>query len=833
MTAWLFRAAQCRCESQASAQPAAQTREAKAAKPENKNPPAVQTDPNLGTLFDQRYEVESLLGKGGMGSVYRVFDRRTGASYALKMIAADLAGERAVVKRLEYEAEATKALTHPNIVPVYEVGSANGSPYLVMGLVEGRSLDEVLQSEIYLPPERALNIFVQVVDGLAHAHSKGIIHRDLKPSNILLSTGEGGTEIVKLVDFGIAKLSDEMAADKTKLTQTGELIGSPLYMSPEQSQGNVLDPRSDIYSVGCVMYEVLAGHPPFGGDNPMQILFKHVTAAPRPLPKDINSALVGIVMRCLEKDPADRYANAVDLLHDLQCTARGKRIPLRSRHFNRRKFKTALKVIVAPAAVTMLLSSWALTEFGPGHNHSPQSVAADVMVQSPLALFQTAFKEGNQLYDMEDYGAACKQFQIALLHGQSVGEENQQYQDTLAHLAVCLTKLGKTQEAQNVERHLARVKRFAVSLGTIESNNEKISKLNLQSAGNPATRKDLCQALINQSTLYWLQGNFNLARDSAEAALKAAQDDPLLQGRALSMMVAVDTSSGSYVQADESLRQLMLIVRNKQTKDSTLLAEAYLRAGRLHFLQASNGPDALTLFDPLHFRLGDEKTEKQLDSAADELRCAGAMYNAMFGGPSPQEAAALAQLGACLMRSAKWDAASAALQRARQIELAMRGPDAQQLADMTYDLAELDACQASDRSFNNEKRRSLLSAADSYLTQAQEIYARRSEDTQNSIRLGRTLNLQGAVNAELGNFKQAEKFYKASIKIAARWNSYCSTAEQAYERLIKLYQTTDLPEGERTAKIIAALNLVQGIKSLPASHAAVDDLSKPIAAGGK
>jgi serine/threonine-protein kinase len=178
-----------------------------------------------------------------------------------------------------------------------------------MGFVTGESLESVLNSEGVLTGERAINIFIQIAEALVHAHEKGIVHRDLKPSNVLLTKHEHVDDFVKLVDFGIAKIADSFNADKTKLTQTGELIGTPLYMSPEQCHGDELDARSDLYSLGCVMYETISGSPPFDGENAVRVLLKQISDEPAPLPKmfGISADLKEVIMRCLEKDSNDRY----------------------------------------------------------------------------------------------------------------------------------------------------------------------------------------------------------------------------------------------------------------------------------------------------------------------------------------------------------------------------------------------------------------------------------------------------------------------------------------------------------------------------------------------
>lgn len=286
---------------------------------------------NLG----ERYEVQSLLGQGGMGAVYKVRDKELQKTFAIKVLNRNLVEDKNSLKRFEQEAQAARGLTSPNLVAVYDYGMGEkGSPYIVMDYLDGTSLDTVLAEQGYLDVPRAEDIFVQVCEAIAHAHSKSVIHRDVKPSNIMLTRGIDGGDFVKLVDFGIAKVLPSQQKATQNLTQTGDIFGSPMYMSPEQCLGNKLDNRSDIYAFGCVMYEVLTGQPPFAAENPIKIILKHVNQEPiaiSKLPHDykIPAQLEWVVMRCLAKEPNDRYQSADELLRDLQDLRDGKTLKIK------------------------------------------------------------------------------------------------------------------------------------------------------------------------------------------------------------------------------------------------------------------------------------------------------------------------------------------------------------------------------------------------------------------------------------------------------------------------------------------------------------------------
>ncbi len=275
------------------------------------------------------YEFLSLLGRGGMGSVYKVHDRRLSCNFAVKIMNPELASDVDALKRFYKECDAASKLTHPNIVAVYGHGQTEGgSPYFIMDYIEGEPLSDVLEREVYIGVNRALSLFIQIAEALAHAHSKSLIHRDLKPANIVLAHGE--TEIVKLVDFGIAKVLESQSRVTQDLTQAGEIMGTPLYMSPEQCLGFHLDARSDIYSLGCLMCESLTGRPPFSGDNPMQIIAHHLNDSPieaceRFSRFDVPPGLQDVIFTCLAKEPADRYQSTDELLQDLIAVQDGKR----------------------------------------------------------------------------------------------------------------------------------------------------------------------------------------------------------------------------------------------------------------------------------------------------------------------------------------------------------------------------------------------------------------------------------------------------------------------------------------------------------------------------
>ncbi|MBX9669852.1 MAG: protein kinase [Candidatus Obscuribacterales bacterium] len=315
MTQWLFRKS-CRC-----AAPLQDVLESNA-RSNHENETAIATraqEPDFG----ERYTVRQRLGSGGMATVFRVEDRQLNQQFALKAFHKQPWSSDSLHARVEQESRALTELNHANIANVYGHGqTVDGIPYLILDWIEGKTLAEVIAEEGGLSEERALNLFVQLTEALQHAHFKGVIHRDLKPSNIVIRRTEADDEQVKVIDFGVAKLMQSDNSDP--YTRTGEVFGTPLYMSPEQSQGEAIDGRSDIYSLGCVMYEVLTGKPPFADDNAVKVILKHLKEDAKPFRlvpgvRNFNPDLEKLVMQCLEKSPQKRYQLMDELLLDLQA----------------------------------------------------------------------------------------------------------------------------------------------------------------------------------------------------------------------------------------------------------------------------------------------------------------------------------------------------------------------------------------------------------------------------------------------------------------------------------------------------------------------------------
>jgi eukaryotic-like serine/threonine-protein kinase len=274
-------------------------------------------DPLIGSVMDGRYRIEQRIGDGGMGVVYRATHVALKKPFALKVIRADRSTDPNIVQRFLREARAASGIGHPNIVNINDFGTnEDGSAYLAMEFLDGVTLAQAMQDGP-IPFARALEIFIQIAGALEAAHEQGIVHRDLKPENIMVMRAGKQNEFVKVLDFGIAKVKNAAA----KITQTGLVFGTPHYMSPEQAAGQPVDHRSDIYSLGVIMYQVLAGELPFAAETLMALMTKHMFE-PAPSLRDgghtVPSSLDAIVGRCLQKKPELRHTSMRELESDLR-----------------------------------------------------------------------------------------------------------------------------------------------------------------------------------------------------------------------------------------------------------------------------------------------------------------------------------------------------------------------------------------------------------------------------------------------------------------------------------------------------------------------------------
>src|ERR671937_482200 len=306
------------------------------------------SDTLINTLFDGRYRIMRKLGTGGMANVYLAEDQELGRRVAIKILDDRHAGDEQFIERFRREAKNAAGLSHPNIVSIYDRGEAEGTYYIAMEFLDGRSLKELIVSRGPAPVSVAIDYTRQILAALRFAHRNGIVHRDIKPHNVLVDS-EGQ---LKVTDFGIAR------AGASQMTEAGSIIGTAQYLSPEQAKGSPVDQTSDLYSVGVVLYELLTGAVPFTGDTPVEIAMKHLSAVPEPpsahraeIPHDLDM----VVMRALGKDPSERYQSAEEFDADLGRVARGASV-------SRAKEDAATAIISRPPPTAPTAVATAVTQ---------------------------------------------------------------------------------------------------------------------------------------------------------------------------------------------------------------------------------------------------------------------------------------------------------------------------------------------------------------------------------------------------------------------------------------------------------------------------------------
>jgi serine/threonine-protein kinase len=369
-------------------------------------------------VFGSRYQIGEMIGTGGMADVYIGEDTRLSRKVAVKVLRQDLAKDPSFLSRFKKEALAAAGLNHPGIVAVYDSGEEGANSYIVMELVTGVTLREILMSGPAIEISRSLEIISGVLDALAYSHAHGIVHRDIKPGNVMLT--EFGD--VKVMDFGIARATDDAGAT---MTNTWNVVGTAQYLSPEQATGEIADHRSDIYSVGCLFYELLTGQPPFSGDTPVSIAYQHVSGElikPSLINPELDPNLDRILEVALAKDPASRYQSAQLMLEDVQRVMRGQDVTTKIKRIIPRKNALIMGASAAVFAVLLVLAfvlkpsatgpvyqipnvvgltqdqaKELLTDYTINFQHAPDSRIPKDRIASQLPLATSAVQKGSSI----------------------------------------------------------------------------------------------------------------------------------------------------------------------------------------------------------------------------------------------------------------------------------------------------------------------------------------------------------------------------------------------------------------------------------------------------
>lgn len=332
--------------------------------------------PSVDVTLGGRYTLTERIAIGGMGEVWKARDKVLGRTVAVKILKEEYTGDPGFLERFRAEARHTALLNHPGVANVFDYGEEDGSAYLVMELVPGEPLSNIIERDKQLPADRILNIMAQTARALAAAHAQGLVHRDVKPGNLIITPDER----VKVTDFGIARL-----ADQVPLTATGQVMGTAQYLAPEQATGQQATQSSDMYSLGIIGYECLAGRRPFTGESQIAIALAQVNDPPPPLPQDVPAPAAALIMCLLSKDPADRpetataLASAIDAIRRRDIPAAIKAVPALGHFLPQGADTQATQVMTAPTSVTP-----AAARFGSGARYEPEPTTARVPSAAPL-----------------------------------------------------------------------------------------------------------------------------------------------------------------------------------------------------------------------------------------------------------------------------------------------------------------------------------------------------------------------------------------------------------------------------------------------------------------
>jgi serine/threonine protein kinase len=458
--------------------------------------PSDPYDENLsGKRIAENYEILDKIGEGGMSAVYRGRHLHLNREVAVKMLHPHLIANRVSRERFSQEARAVSQIEHPNVVHLIDFGiTEENRPYIVMDFLRGQALSQVIKSNGPLDVQQALPIFLQICDALSYTHAKGIVHRDLKPSNVILlerrRTREedniDGDYVAKIVDFGIAKLSPLEDSGVAALTQTGDVFGSPLYMSPEQARGEKLDNRADIYSMGCLMYETLSGVPPINGANMLEILYRHMNEMPQPLnvvakDKTIPRPLEAIVFKALAKDPKDRYQDMASLAADLQkfeessAGLMGSLASLWTLYRSRRKRlnlrEKIATIVTISAAVAILGVAVIFTVFyiKGTQNFSDQEIPW--LKVTHKSTIETIYSNSSQfaIYSTRAADSRLKELRAQVEKGETIVPEAEDY-DTVQAL---IRQTNELRQQDNLQK-AARMAQTLVDMATIVHGNNSL-----------------------------------------------------------------------------------------------------------------------------------------------------------------------------------------------------------------------------------------------------------------------------------------------------------------------------------------------------------------------
>ncbi|HEY9792981.1 MAG TPA: serine/threonine-protein kinase [Candidatus Obscuribacterales bacterium] len=568
-------------------------------------------DPMLGQTLGC-YKIVEVIGRGGMGVIYKAHDQWMDRTIAIKMLHQHLVHDPQSLQRFNQEAKAAGNIEHPNVIQAYDFGVAPGTeqPFLVMEFLQGKSLSDEIEQQRNLEPERAVNIFIQASEALAAAHAKNVLHRDLKPSNIMLIETKDQPDFVKIVDFGIAKLLPG-SGKEVQLTQTGEVFGSPLYMSPEQFVGRKVDTRSDIYSMGCVMYEALIGKPPIAGDHVLETMYKHMNERPRRFSEvrsdlKISPKLEAVVMRALEKEPENRYQSMSELHDDLLLTKTGfkdrrpLKVKLKAKMSQLRRFRKRYEDLASNALLAVLSMVIAGSIVG---------FAWMFLRTNQEANWRDLKRQAQEHYRKEELPQAEDLLKKAAgVAKDNFGDEDPRFIDTLKRLAWVLNAQQKYSEGRKLFEKVYRL------------SSEEVRKIKF--AQSTLAANQMLSNIMQDTTT----GPEAILRRSSETIEKyLGSNDPELIPL-LEQLALVYQADGKFVEAETQYLRIFSIMRETEGDDSIGAAYAHKLLGglyhewALHERQANNRKEA------------EDKTKEAEENFGESIR----IYRSIVGPDSAQ-----------------------------------------------------------------------------------------------------------------------------------------------------------------------------------------------------
>lgn len=539
----------------------------------------------VGQTIARRYRIDSIIGYGGMGIVYRAHDNLLNQDIALKMLHTHLLQESHLM-RFRQEARATKRLSHPGIVRVFDFGvEDNGRPFISMEYAQGTTLSKLLENGP-LSAERSLKIGKQVAEAIKYAHEQGVLHRDLKPSNIIIHQTNDG-EIAQILDFGIAKVVAGDKEEATALTQTGETLGSPLYMSPEQCQGGAVDGRTDVFALGCVIYCCLTGTTPINGKNTYEIIFKQINEVPMPVTSfpHLKSAhaIDAVMSKALEKQPERRQQSMAEFIQEIEAVQNnadaGHIKSLRLRVLQKKRLLGVLLSKNAALAIALLVVSlvMALSFAYVQHKTISTAPAAIPSYADVLASFNATYEQGKLQFQTANYSGAVQTLEKARADAESIGYENDAYFDCLTMLSQGYRHLEDTKQASFIQERHDRFLKSRINFGDESHNAQLISQLWLdreRDAGDMEVARKLVTVQNNQASLLYHRGQLKEAEKCASQALSLAEkalppDDPQVV-RAHGSMARVRKQLGKTELATQDYDKAIAVLEKTPKQDMVL-----------------------------------------------------------------------------------------------------------------------------------------------------------------------------------------------------------------------------------------------------------------------